>query len=106
MPALKSPNEIALKIFKDWFETPNTSGRSDILENLIAKAIEIERIKITELERQNQIMREALEFYANENNWTCEGELPLGDSLPIDLDRYGCAARQALKDAEPKEKIK
>lgn len=53
-------------------------------------------LKIEKLKEENKILKEAIEFYANENNWSHKGECEftlddLEDFTEVEYDHYGTA---------------
>jgi len=75
----------------DHMEIYNTSGLRDHANSLILGY----QKEIEELERQNKLMRDGLEFYSNDDNWINEGCEPC-DVVDRDNLENGKRARQVL----------
>ena len=81
------------KKVKHLFPLENTPGYGQLCDLVVEQVQQIES-----LQKENERLREALEFYASDDNWQWTIELPIGEGSycsEVDLDK-GKIAHQAL----------
>ena len=91
--SFKKDDETFTQSFVKWWENNEPMGydHPNTREPIVDTLIEADE-GTKELERQNKLLREALEIYANEDNWYV--------SYPNELmiEQYGCRiAQEALR---------
>lgn len=97
-------SEEKLKVYKP-ISNSNAGNweHSSIAQDAFETAWEYQQEKIQALQKENGILKEALVFYADTNNWKSGFSLKIDDTKLTEtnhLRRGGKRARQALKEIE------